>query len=579
MPDQGKATTRRLRVALGQHSSPGRKATNQDYHAAYLPDEPQLSAKGIVVALADGISSSTVSQVASAAAVRGFIEDYYCTAESWTVKTAAQRVLMATNSWLHAQTRRSEYRWDKDRGYVCTFTALVLRSRTAHVFHVGDARLYRAVDGGLEPLTREHRAWVAPDRSYLSRAMGVSEQLEIDYLSVPVTTGDRFLLLTDGVYEHLGEASMSAILAEHEDDLDAAARALVQAAFDHGSDDNLTAQVVRVDDVPLGQIDEWYTGESVLPFPPPLEPRMRFDGYRIVRQVHASHRSHAFLAVDLDTSERVLLKTLSTELREDPAQVERFLMEEWIARRIDSPHVVKASPVMRRRHYLYSVTEYLEGRTLAQWLRDNPSPELETVRNIVEQLARGLRALHRLEMVHQDLRPENVMIDEVGHVTLIDFGSVRVVGFAENRPEQGSAPLGTAAYTAPECFLGEPATPRSDQFSLAVIAYRMLTGTLPYGTQVAKARSRVAQHRLVYRTALSANRELPPWLDEVLKKALHPQPTRRFQALSEFTHELRQPSPAFLRTSRPPLLERNPLLFWQGLSAVLLVAVLVLLLE
>ncbi|MFQ3789321.1 protein kinase domain-containing protein [Halomonas sp. A29] len=571
--------TSRLRVALGQCSEPGRKPVNQDFHGAYVPHEPQLSAKGIVVALADGISTSSVSQVASEAAVKGFIEDYYCTAESWTVKKSAQRVLMATNSWLHGQTRRSEFRWDKDRGYVCTFTALVLKSATAHVFHVGDARLYRSVSGGLEPLTHEHRAWLSADKSCLSRAMGVSEQLEIDYQALPIAAGDLFLLMTDGVYEHLSEARMHQILTEHAADLDAAARALVQAAFDAGSDDNLTVQVVRVEEAPLGEAGELGSGVAALPFPPQIEPRMLFDGYRIERRVHASHRSHAFLAVDLDTSERVLIKALATELREDPAHVERFLMEEWVARRIDNPHVVKAHRLQRRRSYLYNVTQYLEGRTLAQWMRDNPRPELETVRGIVEQIARGLRAFHRLEMVHQDLRPNNVMIDAAGTVTLIDFGSVRVGGIAESRPGQGNELLGTAGYTAPECFLGEPATPRSDMFSLAVIAYQLLTGALPYGTEVAKARTRAAQRRLAYRPALATNRDLPPWLDEVLKKALHPQPERRFEALSEFVHELRQPGPAFLKKARPPLIERDPVLFWKGVAALLALLVLVLLLE
>ncbi|NIC06145.1 bifunctional protein-serine/threonine kinase/phosphatase [Billgrantia bachuensis] len=574
---------RSLRVSLGQCSKAGRKPVNQDFHGAYVPREPQLSSKGVVVALADGISSSDVSQVASESAVRSFIEDYYCTAESWTVKTAAQRVLMATNSWLHAQTRRSEYRWDRDRGYVCTFTALVLKSRTAHIFHVGDARLYRLVEGraggALEPLTREHRVWATPDRSYLSRAMGVSEQLEIDYLALPVEAGERFLLMTDGVYEHLSEARMHEILAEHEADLDAAALALVQAAFAAGSDDNLTVQVVRVEEVPLGQAEELYSGEARLPFPPQLEPRMVFDGYRILRQLHASDRSHAYLAVDQATADKVVIKTLATELRESPKHVERFLMEEWIARRIDNPHVVKAHRSGRRRRYLYSVTEFIEGRTLAQWLRDEPRLELETVRSLVEQIARGLRAFHRLEMVHQDLRPHNVMVDAAGHATLIDFGSVRVAGVVEGNPGQGEELLGTASYTAPECFLGEPATPRSDMYSLAVIAYHALTGTLPYGTEVAKARSRAGQHRLAYRSALSANRELPAWVDEVLRKALHPQPERRFEALSELVHELRQPSPVFVKKSRPPLIERDPVLFWKGVAALLSLLVLVLLLE
>ncbi|MGR4069239.1 protein kinase domain-containing protein [Billgrantia sp. C5P2] len=571
---------RTLQVSLGQCSEAGRKAVNQDFHGAYVPREPQLSSKGIVVALADGISSSEVSRVASEAAVKGFIEDYYSTAESWTVKTSAQRVLVATNSWLHAQTRRSEYRWDKDRGYVCTFTALVLRSATAHVFHVGDARLYRLVGGSLEPLTREHRAWVAPDRSYLSRAMGVSEQLEIDYLALPVAAGEIFLLMTDGVHEHAGEAAMLAALAEHEDDLDAAAAAIVQEAYAQGSDDNLTVQVVRVEQAPPPGAGEVASGAVSLPFPPALAPRMALEGYRIVRQLHASHRSHAYLAVDEASDERVVIKTLSTELQQDPAQVERFLMEEWIGRRIDSAHVVKPHRSERRRQYLYSVTEYIEGQTLAQWLRDHPRPALETVRGLVEQLARGLRAFHRLEMVHQDLRPHNVMIDATGTVKIIDLGSVRVGGLVESASAQtGQVPLGTLAYTAPECFLGEPATPRSDLYSLAVIAYQLLTGELPYGTQVAQARTRAAQRRLSYRSALAANRELPAWVDEVLRKALHPMPEKRFDALSEFVHELRQPSREFLARTRPPLIDRDPVLFWKGVAALLALLVLVLLLE
>src|SRR5262245_10792965 len=133
-----------LRVTLGQHSRAGRKPlgeftgpsireqANQDFHGAMLPGEPLRSTKGIVVALADGIGTSAVSQVASAAAVRGFLDDYYVTSEAWSVRRAAQRVLSATNSWLHAQTLRSDARFDKDRGYVCTFSALVLKGRMVH---------------------------------------------------------------------------------------------------------------------------------------------------------------------------------------------------------------------------------------------------------------------------------------------------------------------------------------------------------------------------------------------------------------------------------------------------------------
>jgi serine/threonine protein kinase len=245
-------------------------------------------------------------------------------------------------------------------------------------------------------------------------------------------------------------------------------------------------------------------------------------------------------------------------------------MEEWVARRIDSGHIIKAITPSRKRRALYTLTEYVKGQTLAQWMIDNPHPDLASIRAIVEQIARGLRAFHRLEMLHQDLRPANIMIDGSGTVKIIDFGATRVAGVMESvSPGTYQDILGTEQYTAPEYFLGENGTACSDIFSLGVITYQMLTGKLPYGVKVARAQSRAAQSRLAYVSALDAKREIPVWIDDVLKKALHPQPDKRYQELSEFTYDLRHPNKAFLERTRAPLLERNPLLFWQSTSAAL----------
>ncbi|EWC40076.1 bifunctional protein-serine/threonine kinase/phosphatase [Stutzerimonas stutzeri] len=569
-----------LAISLGQHSDRGRKPVNQDFHAACVPSDAQLASKGIAVALADGISSSAVSHVASETAVAGFLSDYFCTSDAWSVKQSAQRVLVAINSWLHAQTRHSPHRYDRDRGYVCTFSALVLKSASAHLFHIGDARIYRLRDGALEQLTEDHRVRVSADTSYLGRALGIDRHLEIDYHSLPLAVGDLFLLATDGVYEHIGARDVAQLVAEHGDDLDLAARLIVEQALANGSDDNLTAQLVRIDRLPEQAVDDVQRQLGDLALPPLLEPRMQFDGYRIVRELHVSSRSHVHLAVDEASGATVVLKTPSLDLRGDAAYLERFLLEEWIARRLDNPHVVKACPPSRQRRYLYTVSEYIDGQTLAQWMLDHPQPDLETVRGIVEQIARGLRAFHRLEMLHQDLRPQNLMIDATGTLKIIDFGSTRVAGLAErNAPDAQDNLLGTAAYSAPEYFLGEAGTPRSDQFSLAVIAYQMLSGRLPYGADVSRARTSAAQKRLCYQPLRHAQRDIPAWIDEVLGKALHPDPARRYAELSEFVFELRQPNPAFLSRARPPLLERNPLLFWKGLSLLLAGTVVALLLR
>src|SRR5215208_4885518 len=403
---------RDLKISIGQHSDKGRKESNQDFHGAMMPPQPALGSKGVAVALADGISSSSVSRVASESAVKGFLTDYYCTSEAWSVKTSAQRVIDATNSWLHSQTRRSHVE-DADRGYVCTLNVVVLKGRTAHIFHIGDSRVYRVAGTAMEQLTDDHRVVLSSEQIYLGRALGMSPQVEIDYRPIQLEEGDLFLQATDGVCEHLDAGFVAEAIAANENDLDGAAKAIVAEAYRRGSSDNLTVQLVRVDALPEGDAGESLGMGADLPLPPLLEPRQVFDGYRIVRTIHGGSRSHAYLAVDGESNETVVLKIPSIDLR------------------LNSAHVLRPQQHTRKRNFLYVVTEFVDGQTLRQWMIDNRKPDLETVRGIVEQIARGLRAFHRMEMLHQDLRPENVMIDKTGTVKIIDFGAVRVAGVAE----------------------------------------------------------------------------------------------------------------------------------------------------
>lgn len=569
-----------LKISVGQYSDKGRKQANQDFHGIYVPAEPQLSSKGIAIALADGISSSAVSHIASESAITSFLEDYYCTSDAWSVKTSAERVLVAANSWLYSQTQQSQGRYDKDRGYVCTLSAMVIKSRTAHIFHVGDTRIYRLHGNALEQLTSDHRVWVSREQSYLGRALGIDSHLEIDYRTLQLDAGDIFLLATDGVYEHVDAHFISTAIAGCEGDFDMAAKAIAEEAWRRGSTDNLTVQLVKVESLPQPQANEMYRQLAELPFPPILEARMEFDGYKIIREVRGSSRSHVYLAVDGETGNMVILKTLSIDLQGDPAAVERFLMEEWVARRINSAHVLKPCLQTRKRNFIYLATEFIDGRTLAQWMIDHPKPDLETVRGIIEQIAKGLRAFHRLEILHQDLRPENIMIDNTGTVKIIDFGSTRVAGLMETTmPVEQNHLLGAALYAAPEYFLGEAGSSRSDMFSLGVIAYQMLTGKQPYGAEVPKSTTKAAQRKLSYTPARHYNRALPAWVDEAIRKAVHPDPHKRYEDLSEFVFDLQRPNKDFLRKTLPPLIERNPVVFWKSVSFILMVFIVLLALK
>jgi serine/threonine protein phosphatase PrpC len=568
-----------LAVRIAQHSDRGRREVNQDFHGATIPEGQPLSSKGIALAIADGIGSSPVSQAASELAVRGVVEDYYCTSEAWSVRKSVDRVLAATNSWLHSRTQQGPFRNDMERGYVCTLSALVLKGATAHVFHVGDSRVYRLQRGILEPLTQDHRVWVSGGESYLARALGFNPQVEIDYQALPIEPGDVFLLATDGVHEHVPARELLEVIGGAGSDIDAAARAIVGRALDNGSADNLTVQVVRVESVPQPAGAELHERLAQLPPPPLLAPRDVIDGWRIVREIHGSPRSHVYLATDERTGTHAILKTPAVDKQDDPAYIDRFLMEEWVARRINSAHVLKPVDGLRERTRQYVVMEYIAGQTLAQWMIDHPRPDLESVRGIVEQVARGLQAMHRMEMLHQDLRPENIMIDAHGTVKIIDFGAVSVAGLREMLgPREREGILGTEQYTAPEYFLGETPTAQADLYSLGVIAYQMLCGRLPYGAGVPRTRTRAQQSKLRYRSVLNDDRHVPEWIDEVLRRAVDPVPAKRYEALSEFVYDLRHPNPHL--TGRPAaaaLIDRDPLLFWKAVSALLAAAVALLL--
>ncbi len=562
---------RTLRVALGQCSSAGPKEENQDFLGARVPSGRELLLKGIAVAVADGISSSSVGRIAAESAIKSFLTDYYATPDSWSVKTAGHCVVAAANTWLHAQTRRNHLHEDFDRGFVCTFSALILKAGHAHVFHVGDSRIYRIRAGHCERLTSDHRVALASSETYLNRALGLAVGVEVEYRSVDVAADDLFVLTTDGVHDHVAPNVLASVVAA-ESDLDRAASRLVAQALANGSDDNATVQILRIESLPSPDAGSALElGDTLPPAPLPRVPS-EFEGYRVLREIHASNRSHIYLAQCLENGAKVALKVPSLDMRDDPAYLRRFAMEEWIARRVQSPHVLKAAPSTGPRAHLYVVTELFEGQTLRQWMLDHRQRDLETVRHIVEQIAKGLRGFHRREMLHQDLRPENVMIDADGTVKIIDFGAVRVAGVIEAAPNLRDEPmLGTLQYAAPEYFLGWAGTEQSDQFSLGVIAYELLTGVLPYGADVSRSRTPKDAARLRYRPADTPAHPVPAWIDAALRRAVNPDPRKRYEALSEFVTDLRLPNPDYARDAMP-FAERDPVRFWQLVSAALAVA-------
>ncbi len=566
-------------ITGGQRTSAGIKPENQDACDLSIPDASSdhelFYNKGVIAAIADGVSSCEAGAMASQACVQGFISDYYSTPDTWSVSTAASKIYSALNQWLLGQDQQTS---GGER--VTTFTTLVIKSSTAYIFHIGDSRVYHWQNGQLEQITRDHRVAGAGDKQYLGRAMGIQHHLEVDHHQLSLTAGDGFLLCTDGVHEFVSNHELVSLIDRCSSPQQIAEQ-VVEQAMQNGSNDNLTCQFLSIDELPEEQEEEYMRRLHALPFPPDLMVGMEIDGYRILRELHASSRSQLYLALDQHSKEEVVIKTPSVNYEDDPVYLDSFLHEEWAGSRLSSPHLVRYHDVRQRRRFLYLVTDYIDGFTLRQWIEDNPFPDLSEVRHISDQIIRGLRALHRMEMVHRDLKPENILLDNHGTVTIIDFGSMRIRGVEESHSSLDTLPAhGTRNFSAPELVRGEPGSAQSDQFSLAVILYEMLCGKLPYGDlgdhpSPQKAAARIHPHRF---TALQHQTDLyPVWVGQALQKALSENPTERYPALSELSQDLKRANPTFRVDHHKPLLERDPLSFWKWLSVMLFITNLLLL--
>jgi serine/threonine protein kinase len=401
--------------------------------------------------------------------------------------------------------------------------------------------------------------------------MGIDLHLDIDYKTLSARVGDLYIMTTDGVHDYLDEAQLKNHIQET-GSLQQISDSIIQHAIAANSHDNVTCQIIRVDALPGQDANEVYNELTRLPFPPPMGPGMSIDDYEVLDEIHASTTSQLYKVRDKDSGKLFIMKTPSVNFDDDPAYIERFYMEEWAGKRINSKFVLKVFELPRPRNFLYFIMEYIEGITLRQWITDHPDPDIHEVADIVERIINGLRVFHRMEMLHRDLKPENIMLAKDGHIKIIDFGSVKIAGVQEiSTPVERVDLLGTKNYTAPEYLLGSEGSNRSDIFSLGVITYEMLTGKLPYGDKLTRNLNLRSLNKIKYTSATTYNPMIPPWLDGALEKAVNTDQRLRYDTFSEFLFDLTHPNSAFINRSAP-LIERNPEIVWKlaaGISIII----------
>ena len=565
-----------LALRFGGFSDAGVKSRNDDAFAAHLPESKYAQQmKGAAICIADGISVSDRSYLASQLAVTQFIDDYFATPEGWGVEECASKVLRALNDWLSAQSRHNQ-----TSAMVTTFSAAIVKSKSLHVFHVGDSRIYRMRAGCVTQITRDHSMAFTKDNAVLTSALGMDARLSVDYSRLDVEVGDTLLFTTDGVSNVLSsEALAQAASAEgRANQLDDIAKSICDLALAKGSQDNVTCGIAVIDSLPAEDMTEAFERIQTQKIPPVLKPGNKIDGLEILSVIHSGTRSHIYKVRSLVSDEIYVLKAPSANFSDDAVYLNGFIREAWVGRRLNHPGLMKVLPSIEKTPFLYILCEPVRGQTLRAWMTENVSPTLGEVREILSDIISALRVMHRMGMVHRDLKPENIMITHQGQVKIIDYGTVQVAGMEDSAtPIIENHAVGSVNYSAPEMVLHQKATVQSDIFSLGVIAYEMLAGQRPFKDKSNSSKRPSGLVDWQYEGLHLKRLDVPRWVDAALQTACATSSGSRYSVMSEFLEDLKRPGTKArqLETS-VALLERNPVAFWKGLSGVLFIAIIIL---
>jgi protein phosphatase len=547
----------------GADSCAGSKSRNEDAVGIATPSAQEFAARGAVFAIADGVSGCEYGDRAAQYAVRGVLNDYYATPDTWAPPIALDRVITAQNRWLRSQRNHSN-----DASLATTFSLLLLNGSRYCIAHVGDTRVYRLRDHRLELLTIDH-VWNHPQMSHvLTRALGLDHSVAVDYYEGDWRAGDIFLLVCDGLWASLTEAELLKTLLLYVGDIKNSdpvlcAKQLCKAALAAGSEDNVSAIVVQcLQTLPDSVQQRLAAGRQLSPPAARLKNGSELDGFVVEELLYESRESLVYRVTHPHHIGEWVLKTLSPMMADDEGRRLALVSEEWLTARMPSKHFVEVLVVpQEQRSALYLVQRFYTGATLARRQNTGHRYGVAEIVSVAMQLLRALAALHRLHVVHRDIKPENLHLANDNVLRILDLG----VAKHANGDMQAVHNAGTPSYMAPELLRGEEATPQSDLYAVGVTLYHLLSKQYPYGEVEPFQKPKFGDPTPVTRH----RHDVPLWLDDFLLKACARDTKDRFETAEEMLLALERGETHGLIVRRhSPLAERNPVALWSTVACV-----------
>lgn len=552
-------------LRAGADSRAGRKARNEDAVGMATPTAQEFAARGAVFAIADGVSGCDHGDRAAQYAVRGVLNDYYATPDTWAPPIALDRVITAQNRWLRSQRNNSN-----DASLATTLSLLLLNGSRYCIAHVGDTRVYRLRDHRLELLTTDH-VWNHPQMSHvLTRALGLDNSVAVDYCEGDWQAGDIFLLVCDGVWASVPEADMSRTLSLYAGDPQnsdpaVCARHLCDAALAAGSEDNLSAVVVQCLQTPPDSVQQRLAAGRQLLAPARLKKGSVIDGFVVEELLYESRESLVYRVRHPQHAGEWVLKTLTPLMADDESRRLALASEEWLTARMPSKHFAEVLAIPHeQRNFLYLVQRFYSGATLARRLDAGHRYSVVEIVQIALQLLRAIGALHRLHVLHRDIKPENLHLGSDSVLRILDLG-VAWHGNVDVDEKRPGVP-GTPSFMAPELLKsGEQATAQTDLYAVGVTLYQLLSRHYPYGEIEPFQQPKFGDPVPVTRY----RHDVPLWLDDLLLKACARDAKDRFETAEEMLLALeRGETHGLIVRRQSPLAERNPVALWSTVAIV-----------
>jgi len=540
-----------MQLTYAQRSVTGPvRERNEDSIGFWEPETPEhVRSTGIIAIIADGVGGTGRGLEASQLAVFTALSIFQ---ESTSEVEPSDLLREVFNNANRAVFDSSQQPGNGRMATTCTVS--IFRHDELHVGHVGDSRVYLIRNGIITRVTADHSyvalqvklglvkeadAMGSPMRSMITRSLGQDMTCGYDVFKQSLAKGDIVVQCTDGLYSMVVDAEMCDIVTHCPPD--EACRRLIELAEKRKSEDNITVQVVRIDEV---EHRHFYRGapyytKGVNDVNNEIQPgHVLDDRFEITDVINRSGMATIFKAQDRETNLTVALKVPHMQFESDAASFSRFQREEEIGKMLVHPYILHIFPVdAEKKSRPYMVMEYLQGQTLADLLKKvNPLPEPDAAR-IASRICEALDYMHSRDVVHRDLKPQNIMVCNDGAIRVMDFGIAKSQGMRRITFVGFSPTMGTPDYMAPEQVRGKRGDARTDIYALGCILYEMTTGRTPFDGEspYAVMNARVSGDPVAPR---KVNPKLSPAIEEIILHAMERDPAKRYATAGEMKAEL-----------------------------------------